>query len=156
MSGNGGVYIKRLFDDGALKEDFQIELLGVYPLEECIRLESEFSKTTLFPKGLNGNAGRYIAQTDEIKKKNSEAKTGCRHPLFGKNHSEETKRKMSVASKGKLKSEEHNKKNSEAQKGKSFSEETKKKLSDALKGRRRPKEVIEKIKATKSSKQLKE
>lgn len=145
MNGKGSVHIKRFIEDGALKDDFISELIGVYPKEECIRFETEFAKTTLFPKGLNGNAGHCIIQTDEMRKKNSEAKTGSRHPLFGKHHSDETKKKMSAAKLGKTHSEEHKKKNSEAQKGKTISKETREKISHALKGRPRPEEVKEKI-----------
>ena len=50
LNGKGGVYIKRFIEDGALKEDFYVELLGIYPLEECLEKETELAKTTLFPK----------------------------------------------------------------------------------------------------------
>lgn len=134
-----------MIEDGALKEDFQIELLGTYPLEECLEREKDLAMTSLFPKGLNGNAGSAIVQNDEIKKKNSDAHKGEKNVRFGKTHSDETKRKMSVASKGKPKSEEHRRKNSESQKGKTISEEQRKKISDSLKGRPRSEETKEKI-----------
>lgn len=51
MNGDGGVYIKQLLDNGALKEDFITELVGIYPLEECLEKEAELAKTSLFPKG---------------------------------------------------------------------------------------------------------
>ena len=54
------------------------------------------------------------------KKKMSENHTnikGENHPFYGKQHTEETKKKMSEASKGKTKSEEHKRKISEANKG---------------------------------------
>lgn len=44
-------------------------------------------------------------------------RTGKNHPMFGKNHSEETKRKMSEAKKGKKFSKEHKRKLSEANQG---------------------------------------
>ena len=112
-----------MIEDGASKEDFQVELLGEYSLEECLEREKELAMTSLFPKGLNGNAGCYIEITDDVKKK------------------------MSLASKGKPKSEEHKRKNSEAQKGKTISEEQRRKISNSLKGRTRPEEVKEKIRA---------
>ena len=59
-----------------MKEDFQVELLGIYPLEECLEREAELAKTSLFPKGLNGNAGVFIVQTDEIKERKSNSLTG--------------------------------------------------------------------------------
>lgn len=80
-----------------MKEDFQIELLGVYPLEECLEKEKELAKTSLFPKGLNGNAGRYIAHTEEVRKKISDALKGTTHK--GTPHSEETKRKIGDSNK---------------------------------------------------------
>jgi endogenous inhibitor of DNA gyrase (YacG/DUF329 family) len=80
------------------------------------------------------------------------AKSKENHPMFGKYHSEETKKKMSDAKKGennpnygKCCSEETKKKMSDAQKGKNNhnygkhpSEETKKKMSDAKKGENNP------------------
>lgn len=94
---SGGVYIKKILEDGALKEDFQVELLGVYPLEECLEKEKELAKTSLFPKGLNGNSGACIIQTEEVRKKISDALKGTTHK--GIPHSEETKRKISEAKK---------------------------------------------------------
>ena len=43
-------------------------------------------------------------------------KTGKKHPMYGKHHSEETKRKLSEAAKGKHFSDEHKRKISEAKK----------------------------------------
>jgi hypothetical protein len=58
---------------------------------------------------------------------------GKENPIYGKNHSEETRRKMSENRKGKYKgipkSEEHKKKIALANTGKTHTEETKKKLS---------------------------
>lgn len=54
-----------MIQDGALKEEFQVELLGRYPLEECLEKERSLAKTTLYPKGLNGNAGDAIVRTEE-------------------------------------------------------------------------------------------
>lgn len=71
MNGKGGVYIKKLIEDGALKEDFTIELLGIYSLEECLSRETELAKTSLFPKGLNGNAGKCVKFTEETRQKMS-------------------------------------------------------------------------------------
>ncbi len=76
LNGDGGIYIKKLIEDGALKEDFKTELLGVFPLEECKELETALAKTSLFPKGLNGNAGTMVAMTEEVRMKMSEAKKG--------------------------------------------------------------------------------
>jgi len=66
----------------------------------------------------------------------------------GKPHTDETKRKMSAASKGKKKSEEHRRKMSVAQKGKTqgpCSEETKRKISESKKGKKLSEEHKRKI-----------
>lgn len=55
--------------------------------------------------------------SEETKKKMSEARKGEKHPMYGKKHSEEAKKKMSEAKKCKPKSEEHKKKLSENMKG---------------------------------------
>ena len=55
--------------------------------------------------------------------------------MLGKNHTEETKRKMSVARKGIIFTEEHKRKMSESGKGRKQSEEHKRKNSESNKGR---------------------
>jgi hypothetical protein len=64
--------------------------------------------------------------------------SGENHPNYGKNHSEETKKKISAGNKGKKHSAESKKKNSDAHKGKKVSEETLKKMSDARKDENNP------------------
>ena len=71
--------------------------------------------------------------SDDVRRKYSEAKkklysSSKNHPMFGKHHSEETKKKMSDAHKGKP----------SPNKGKPMSEETKKKLSESHKGKSAP------------------
>ena len=76
-----------MIDDGALKEDFTIELLGVYPLKECLKKEEELAKTSLYPKGLNGNAGKHIEITEEVREKMSKSNrrrvSDGTHPFLG-------------------------------------------------------------------------
>jgi hypothetical protein len=54
--------------------------------------------------------------------------SGKKHPMYGKNHTEESKRKIGEASKGYKQREETKKKISESLKGKKLSEETKEKM----------------------------
>ena len=85
----------------------------------------------------------------ETRKKLREANkgkyTGENHPMYGKHHSEEARRKMREAHKGKHLSDETKKKLSEAKKGKHFSEEHKNKLSEALKGKPKSEETRRKM-----------
>ena len=74
-----------------------------------------------------------------------ESLSGKNHPLYGKNHSEETKQKMSEVKYNKNLNEETKQKLSEAKAGKSHplygknhSEETKQKISEATSGKNRP------------------
>lgn len=91
--------------------------------------------------------------SEEHKKKLSEAKMGENNPMFGKKHSEETRRKISESNRGKHSvTEEHRRKLSEANQGSRnhnfgkpawnrgirMSEEQKEKLSKALKGKSQP------------------
>jgi group I intron endonuclease len=80
--------------------------------------------------------------SEEHKLKNSLAKSGVNHPNWGKHLSDETKKKISDATKGIRRSlgmtghhhsDESRKKMSEVRKGKHFSEETRKKMSEAHK-----------------------
>lgn len=76
----------------------------------------------------------------KIKMSNSRKKYLKTHnqPMFGKHHSEETKRKISLANKGKIFSIEHRKNISIVQKGKIMSEEAKRKISISHLGSKNP------------------
>jgi len=81
---------------------------------------------TLSPGGYNlmeggGSKGR---PSEETKQKMKEAKTGEKHPMYGKTPSDETKKKLSKANSG----QKH------PMYGKTPSEETKQKMSEALSG----------------------
>ncbi|MDP3763658.1 MAG: NUMOD3 domain-containing DNA-binding protein [bacterium] len=69
---------------------------------------------------------------EETKKKISESLMGENHPLFGKHHKEQTKKKISVANLGKTNTDEHNKKISMAKSGILQNEETKTKIANTL------------------------
>lgn len=158
-----------MIEDGALKGDFQVELLGVYPLDECLEKEKKLAKTSLFPKGLNGNAGIFIVQTDEINERKRQAILGRKHTeqtkqklsQIGKEKSrtDEFRRKVSEFHKGRKRSEETCLKIGDSQRGKQISDETKIKMTNAKKGKSRPKhslETIEKIRQGNTGKRVSE
>lgn len=80
-----------------MKEDFKTELLGIYPKDECLKKETELATTSLYPKGLNGNAGKHVSHTDEVNQKISDSKKGVKRTPFTDEH----KRKMSKSMKRK-------------------------------------------------------
>jgi hypothetical protein len=92
--------------------------------------------------GGEGSSGR--VPSEETRRKISEASKGNTY-MLGKTLSEETKRKMSETRKGKTHSEETKKKQSEVKKGKTFSEEHRRNLSEAQKGKTPSEETKKKI-----------
>lgn len=74
----------------------------------------------------------------EWKKKLSDAHKGEKNHIFGKSHSEETKKKIGDVNRGRIPSIETRKKLSDVKKGKHHSEETKKKIGDANTGVNNP------------------
>jgi hypothetical protein len=89
--------------------------------------------------------------SEETRRKISEASKGNTY-MLGKTLSEETKRKMSDTRKGKTHSEETKRKQSEAKKGKTFSEESKRKMSEAQKGKSLSEETRRKMSETRKGK----
>ena len=97
---------------------------------------------TLSPGGYNLKEGGGNGKpSEESRQKMSEAKTGEKHPMYGKEHTEETKKKMSDAHTGKEHIEESKQKTSEALSGekhpmygKEHTEESKQKMSEAKTG----------------------
>ncbi|AGE49821.1 GIY-YIG catalytic domain-containing endonuclease [Paramecium bursaria Chlorella virus Can18-4] len=102
---------------------------------------------TLAPRGYNlreggGSTGK---PSEESRQKMSKAKSGEKHPMYGKEHTEETKRKMSEAligeknpMYGQTLSDEHKQKISKAHTGMTHTEESKRKMSEALIGEKNP------------------
>ena len=123
------------------EEAFSREILiGGLTLEEANRYEELYVELYgTFEFGYNSKrGGNNHKLTPEVRRKLSEAKKGEKHPLYGKTHSEEARKKISEANKGKTLSEETKKKLSEAGKGRTHSEETRKKISEAKKGGKSP------------------
>jgi len=88
-------------------------------------------------KPKNGNVQSIrmlILNSVETRKKLSEIMKGENHPFYGKKHSIETRKKMSMARMGKTHSLKSRKKMSEAQKGRNVSLETRKKMSKSRTG----------------------
>ena len=149
-----------------MKEDFKTELLGIYDKKECLERETELAMTSLFPKGLNGNAGRYVEITEEVREKmryqkSKEHKAKMSAAMKGKSHSESTKAKMSAAMKGKSHTESTKARIREALKGdgnprgmlgKTHSEEHKAKMSAAMKGKSHSESTKANISAAKKGK----
>lgn len=77
---------------------------------------------------MNGNAGTFIVQTDEVNEKKRKAN-------LGKKHSEETKRKLSQIGKEKTRTEDFKQKVSQFHTGRKRSDETCKKIGDAHRGK---------------------
>jgi len=93
-----------------------------------------------------------MIQSEETKRKKSEAVKGEKNPFFGRHHSEEAKIKISEFAKGRHFTEEHKRKLSEVQKGRKSpllgthrSEEIKQKMSEANKGKHHSEESKRKM-----------
>ncbi len=116
-------------------EIFLISLIGRYTLNK--------GPLTNLTDGGEGAAGcepwnKDKNHSDETKRKISYSVKGNKNPMYGKQHSEETKRKMSKIKKGKNHSDETKRKISEnhkGMKGKNHSDETKRKISERMKGK---------------------
>jgi hypothetical protein len=78
--------------------------------------------------------------------------SGENHPMWGKKHTEETKKKLRLARKDRVTSDETKKKMSESQRGKVLSEDTKAKLRDINLGKKLSNETKNKISDSKKGK----
>ena len=86
--------------------DWVHEVLGQFKdKQEALNIEEMF--IWLFDSTNDGyNISTYdrnsYKRTDETRRKTSESMTGEKNPMYGKHHSEDTRRKMSEAHKGKI------------------------------------------------------
>lgn len=118
-------------------ENFKVEIVCYAEnQEELNNLEKKFIKdfNSLAPNGYNlkeggeqGGKGNKFSK--EVRERLSKLKKGKNHPLYGKNHTDESKIKMSESKKGKKASDATKKKLSEIRKGIRHSENSKKKMS---------------------------
>lgn len=124
--------------DGTKVSLNELKNRGLYwnrPASELIFLtKSEHSR--LHKMGNTIRRGKH--HSDDAKRKMSLAMKGRPSPLKGKQHSEETRRKISESHKGKTMSEEQKRKQAEALRGQKLSEETKRKISESCKGKKKP------------------
>ena len=139
-----GTIIKNIYKKRpeTLKEEYIKTCYTQTELDEWEQYYIEFYNT-LYPNGYNlTEGGDGVMPCEEIRRKMSQNHYDCsgeKHPMFGKKHSEETKKKMSASKKG-LQSGEKN-----PMFGKHHSEETKKKISNAKKGKHRSEETKKKL-----------
>ena len=87
--------------------------------------------------------GKHLSE--ETRQKLSESHSGEKNPFFGKNHSEETLKRISEALKGKHHSEDTRLKMSESHKGKHLTAEHRQKISEANKGNHHSAETCKKL-----------
>ena len=87
-------------------KDWEHNIIGKFEdKQEALNIEEMF--IWLFDSTNEGyNISTYdrnsYKRTDETRRKSSESMTGKKNPMYGKHHSEDTKRKMSEAHKGKI------------------------------------------------------
>jgi G:T-mismatch repair DNA endonuclease (very short patch repair protein) len=119
---------------------------------ETKRKQSEAAKGRIpWCKGKRGVfSEESLKKMSDAQKKNTKAhfqpgklnpmygKTGKLNPFFGRKHTEEAKKKVSVANTGRKHSEKSRKKMSIGQKGKKLSEIAKKNISESKKGKKNP------------------
>jgi len=74
---------------------------------------------------------------------------GENHPMYGKKHTEETRKKLSTKRRNRITTEETKKKMSDSHKGKKLSEDHKRKLSESNKGVKRKQETKDRISSAK-------
>jgi len=118
-------------------DDWVRDILFIGSREECLLWESLVvtQREIDNPKCLNlvsgGDSPLYVS--DETKQKMSDARSGEKHPMYGKYHSEGVKSKISSTLSGRTLTEEHKRKIAESGKGRGHSEEARKRISEAKK-----------------------
>lgn len=111
--------------------------------DHCLSLEQHFiEENNSLDREFGYNlktGGSHCTFSDESKKKMSDARKGkylgVDNPTYGRKHTDETKRKLSIARRKRITKDSTRQKISESCKGRVVSEETRKKISDGNKGR---------------------
>ena len=146
-SENGGKYKIHYAIRKYGKENFDIEMITTTDNKEhALLIESEnIKKYDSYDTGYNMNEGGtgLLYHTDDTKKKmsdnnhwNGKKRSGSDNPMFGRKHSEESKKKMSEKKIGMLAGEKH------PLFGKHHSEETKEKIRQKALGRPSPRRGV--------------
>lgn len=107
-------------------------------LETLNALEESYICLFNSKKNINGYNIRYGGSNGRLSLETRQKLIKNHKGFLGRNHSEETKQKISKIKKGVLKSKEHRQKLSESHKGKKLSKETCLKISEANKGENHP------------------
>ena len=136
-------------------ENFTVEVLETCPVDKLNEREKFWIRelNTRTPNGYNLTDGgnRDSSASEETRARisaNHADFSGEKNGFYGKHHSEEAKRKMSLAKKGKSHkphSPETRKKISESNKGKQVSQETRDKISASEKGKQISQETRDKM-----------
>ena len=133
-------------------DNFEVEIIP-YPNVPhqilCWFERSHIAQLDSFRNGYNqtlgGEGSPGFKQSEETKRKRSARISGKRHPLFGKNHTPESREKMSKSQRGRKHSPETRKKMSKAHKGHTVSKETRKKISESRKGNKVSRQTRQKL-----------
>ena len=123
------MYYHRPYYELIFLTDAEHRKLHMHMSEETRRKMSEAKKGHTF--------------SEEHRRKISEANKGEKNPMYGKHHTDDTRKKMSEAHQNI--SDDTRRKMSESHKGKKFSEETRRKLSESHKGKHLSEEHRRKI-----------
>jgi hypothetical protein len=128
-------YISSTSNDNFWKDfdydEFEREIIFEGTRDECLKYEQDYLKSIAISSDewYNNARGAEIIFTQEVKDKIRNHHLGKPSGMLGKNHSEKTKLKISIASKDRIHTEEWNKKVSQALIGKLKSKEHRKNLS---------------------------
>lgn len=110
-------------------DEEKIDYYEIYYIDKYKTLDDEFG----YNLETGGNLNKHPSL--ETRQKMSAAQMGEKHHMYGKHHTEESKRKMSINSKGHIVSQETREKISAYHKGKTVSQQTREKLSKAMTGK---------------------
>lgn len=77
LSGEGSRHIRNLVNSGAQRKDFEIELVFEGEMSKALELEESLAKSSIYPKGLNGNAGLWADTSGYVWINDGEKNKSC-------------------------------------------------------------------------------